>query len=101
MKTLNTRELYRRKCELEDLKNSLDAAREELQEAVKSAELDAQNESLLAEIDDLRDALTSAESYFGDDERAELEEIKEIESEVSDFMRGKICLLYTSDAADE
>jgi chromosome segregation ATPase len=105
MKTLDTRDLYKRKCELEDLKSTLETAQEELQEAQTA--LDAHNateppadaeereewDSAQAELEDAvtdaEHAVEMAEIDFSTDEAEELAELEELESEISDFMHGE------------
>jgi hypothetical protein len=81
MKTIDTSDLYKRKCELEDLCDALQDARDEL------AEYKADNDGETS--GDLEEAVTEAESQFGDDEAEELRELEELESEISDFRHGE------------
>lgn len=81
MKTIDTRDLYKRKCELEDLRDALQDARDEL----KAYQEDNDGETS----DELEKAVDDAENQFGDDEADELRELENLESEISDFMRGE------------
>ena len=93
MKTIDTRDLYTRKCELEELRDAVTAAREEL------ADWEAQDgdpqeiENYWGQHENLTDSLESAESDYGPDEQAELDELEELESEISDFMHGETLIL--------
>lgn len=84
MKTIDTRDLYTRKCELEDLRDAVTAAREELTDAgfpagTMRSEMPA----------DLREALESAEADYGEDEQAELAELENLESEIGNLRNGE------------
>jgi DNA repair exonuclease SbcCD ATPase subunit len=104
MKTLDTRDLYARKCELESLRDALNEALEKQAEA--QSELDAfdperpdvapDDEAWHEQKEELEEALADAESevesakvYFGDDEIEELEELETLENEISDFRHGE------------
>lgn len=105
MITLDTRDLYKRKCELEDLKSTLETAREELQEA--QAALDTHNATepppgddegeewtetqaeLEQAVEDAQNAVDAAAIDFDSDEAEELAELEELESEISGFMHGE------------
>jgi len=104
LNTLDTRDLYKRKCELEDLRDAVTTAREELEEAAK--ELAAFEPETVEEGEDLQDAgteqatleeavsdakdnLESAEADFGDDEKTELDELETLENEITDFRHGQ------------
>ena len=100
---IDTRDLYKRKCELEELKEAVETAEEELKEAqealeeikAEAAEDEDQNEKLeaIAEaeeaIEAAEQALDDANAEFGEVELAELAELEELESEISDFMHGE------------
>ena len=83
MKTIDTRDLYKRKCELEDLRDAVTTAREELEEAqaaYNENNADEGKEANESEAEELEEAVTTAEnnlaaaeSDFGDDEKAELD----------------------------
>ena len=89
MKTLDTRDLYKRKCELESLRDAVTTAREELEEAKANlAESTEETEDKEA-VSDAESNLEVAESDFGDEEKAELEELETLENEVSEFMHGE------------
>jgi len=119
---IDTRELYKRKCELEELKETLETAQEELTKA--QANLDrllstgggdetdgnAQEEAISeAEeaVEDAQVSVDSAEIDFGDEEALELAELEELESEVSGFMHGETMIPvdqfedYARDFADD
>jgi len=99
MKKLDTRDLYKRKCELDELKETLKTAQEELKEA--------KNDNNPVLIDDAQDAVDSALIDFGDDEALELKELEELESEISEFMHGETMIPvddfedYARDFADD
>lgn len=83
MKTLDTRDLYKRKCELEELKEALENAREERND-IGDSPMSTQDE-----IDAANQAVQDGEADFGEDEQQELSEIEELERKVSDFMLGE------------
>lgn len=99
MKTLDTRDLYKRKCELESLRDAVTTAREELEEkkgilaALEETPEDEASEAALEiaseEVTDAESNLEAAESDFGDDEKTELEELETLENEISDFKHGE------------
>lgn len=104
MKTLDTRDLYKRKCELEELLDTLNEAIEKQEEAKKAlAAFDPDNpnvapddelwyeqrEQLEEALSDAENDVESAKIDFGDEEREELEELEVIENEVSGFMHGE------------
>lgn len=109
MKTIDTRDLYTRKCELESLRDAITTAKEELEEAQKahnSCDSDAtgeEKEALAQAVTDAQDVLKSAEQDFGTDEAEELAELEELESEISDFMHGATMVpeVYFEDYARE
>lgn len=101
MKTINTRDLYKRKCELESLRDAITTAEEELEEAKEAlTALDTvENRTTFQDwkgayqaqadvVTDAQDVLKSAEHGFGDEEKGELAELEELESEITDFMHG-------------
>jgi len=98
-KYLDTRDLYKRKCELEDLKNNIESCEEYLKEAEGVAaaleetpddEATETSRELAAEaVEDAQSALDSALEDFGDDEKSELAELEELESEISEFRHGE------------
>jgi len=80
---IDTRDLLKRKEELEGLRDALEAAREERKDlgdcpATTAEELEVADE-----------AVEDAEAEFGEDEQKELSEIEEIEGEVRDFRYGE------------
>lgn len=108
MKTLDTRDLEERKQELEDMRDSLDEAREALKEAQEAlAAFDPDNpevapddEAWYEKRDELQEAVSDAESDvdtyesdFGDDEREELAELENLESEISEWRHGETLIL--------
>jgi hypothetical protein len=108
MKTLDTRDLYKRKCELEDLRDTLTDAREALEDAKQAfhesekEEPEVTSEGVEAwdkwseKNDTLEDAASEAESNveaalidFGEDEESELAELETLENEISEFRHGE------------
>ena len=99
MKTLDTRDLYKRKCELESLRDAVTTAREELKKkkgilaALKETPENEASEAALEiaseEVTDAESNLEAAESDFGDDEKTELEELETLKNEISDFKHGE------------
>jgi hypothetical protein len=117
MKTLDTRDLYKRKCELEELRDAVTTAREELEEkkgvlaALEETPEDEASEAALEiaseGVTDAESNLESAESGFGDDEKTELDELETLENETSEFMHGETMILendfedYTREMAED
>jgi hypothetical protein len=97
MKTLDTRDLYKRKCELEELRDAVTTAREELDQIATSKP--DEDEGLAAfeawekEKEDAESNLESADADFGDDEKTELDELETLENEISEFMHGETMIL--------
>jgi antirestriction protein len=99
MKTLDTRDLYKRKCELESLRDAVTTAREELEEkkgilaALEETPEDEASEAALEiaseEVTDAESNLEAAESDFGNDEKEELDELETLENEISEFKHGE------------
>jgi|688.fasta_scaffold274708_2 chromosome segregation ATPase len=90
MKTIDTRDLYERKEELETLQRSLEIAKEELEgHQSKKPEDQKELEEWQEELEDLEYQLSSMQDDFGDDEKEELEELEELESAISDFKHGE------------
>ncbi len=90
MQTLDTRDLYKRKCKLEGLRDTLTSAGEELAEHLKNKpEEEGELEAWEDELADFEAAVESAKSEFGPDEKTELEELEELENEISEFMHGE------------
>jgi hypothetical protein len=117
MKKLDTRDLYKRKCELEGLRDAITTAREELEDAEKELAnftpetevpphiqaladslgeenpLEAYKESKRSELEEAvseaEGNLESARIDFGEDEESELAELETLENEISDFMHGE------------
>ncbi len=100
---LDTRDLDARKTELEALRDAVTEAEEALQEAKESAldlaadeEIDrdeqdhgATRAELEEDIADAERSLESAKEAFGDDEKAELAELEELEIEISEWRHGE------------
>jgi hypothetical protein len=92
MKTLDTRDLYARKCELESLRDDVQTAKDELEEASKAvndydpgymnAERDKEFQELTEAMEAAETALTDAESAFDESEQDELKELEELENEM-------------------
>ena len=104
MKTIDTRDLYKRKCELESYRDDLTTAKETLAEAEKAlAAFDPdrpdvapddeawheEKEGLEEAVEDAQGEVEAAEGYFGPSEEEELAELETIENEVSEFMHGE------------
>ena len=87
MKTINTRDLYKRKCELEELRDAVTTAREELDEA--GIPKGTPRDEVPEEKWPLIEALDDATEAFSDDEKSELDELETLENEISDFMHGE------------
>ncbi len=112
---LDTRDLDKRKTELEDLRDAVTTAEEELKEAQDAALDGASDEDnglpqdekdklpTRAERDeavtDAESNLESAQINFGDDEKRELAELEELESEISEWRHGET-LIPESDFED-
>lgn len=95
MKTIDTRDLYKRQQELQDLKDTLESARGELKEAEDAltahdtGEVAPDDEQWHEEHDELESnvetaqaAVDDASNEFGTDEQEELEELDNLESEI-------------------
>ena len=96
--TLDTRDLYKRQQELEDLKQAVESAQEELKEAEDALSLhssegegftdedkeahDEQTEALEEAVSDAQTALDDAQAEYGTDEQEELAELDNLESEI-------------------
>lgn len=104
MKTLDTRDLYERKCELESLRDALNEALEkqgEAQSALDEFDHDRPNvapddEAWFEEKERLEEAVSDAEAEvesakqdFDAWSEEELEELETLESEISEFMHGE------------
>ena len=86
---IDTRDLSKRKEELEDLRYAVTTAEEELQEAREAVSLNPGDENALEAVEDAETALKDVQADFGADEQAELAELEELESEISDFHHGE------------
>lgn len=84
--TIDTRDLYKRQQELQDLKDALESARGELKEAdiPENARYSEWPKSQWPLIEAEEDALKA----FGTDEQEELDELDNLESEISEWMHG-------------
>jgi len=85
--TLDTRDLYKRQQELEDLKQAVESAETELDEAgyprnTPRDQVAKKDWPLIQALDDAKDA-------FGTDEQEELEELDNLESEITDWRHGE------------
>lgn len=85
MKTLDTRDLNKRKEELESLRDALEEARKELADISLTLTGDEAEEA----IEEAQEAVDSSLAYFGDDEAEELAELEELESQISDWRYGE------------
>jgi uncharacterized protein (DUF885 family) len=99
MNIIDTRDLYKRKCELEELRDAVTTAKEEFEEADKAADEAQDDEDLDNARFEAKSALDAAKEEFGEDEAAELAELEELESEISDFMHGET-MIEESDFED-
>ena len=89
---LDTRDLYKRQCELQSLCDAVKDASDELaaHRALARPEDEAEAEEYDREIENLEEAHSGALAEFGDEEREELEELDNLESEVgSEWMHGE------------
>ena len=85
MKTLDTRDLNKRKEELESLRDALEEARKELADISLTLTGDEAEEA----IEEAQEAVDSSLADFGDDEAEELAELEELESQISDWRYGE------------
>lgn len=93
MRTLDTRDLYKRQNELEDLKGNLETARQELAAFDPDRpDVAPDDEEWYERKAELEGAVELAEVYFGDEEREELAEIEEIAGYCSDFQHGEVMI---------
>jgi hypothetical protein len=90
--SLDTRDLYQRKCELEDARDSWETAKEEALEALTDAGLDPANREFSnrkeKELWEAYEESLEEPSDFGKDEQEELTELENLENEISGFMHG-------------
>ena len=104
MKTIDTRDLLKRKNELEELRDAVTTCileKADAQEALDAHRAaprceeydeetwDEQTEELEEAVTDAETALESAQLDFGLDEQTELEELETLEDEISDFHHGE------------
>jgi len=84
--TIDTRDLYKRQQELQDLKDALESARGELDQlnTSKPGEDDSLEdlEEWEGSLESAQSALDEAQAAFGTDEQEELEELDNLESEI-------------------
>ncbi len=101
MTTIDTRDLYKRKCELEDLRDALEEANGNLSDHRKEEPEEDEGglEEWETELEEFEAAVASAEDDFGPDEKKELEELENVESEVSEFRHGET-LIHVDDFED-
>ncbi len=85
MKKLDTRDLNKRKEELESLRDALEEARKELADISLTLTGDEAEEA----IEEAQEAVDSSLADFGDDEAEELAELEELESQISDWRYGE------------
>jgi septation ring formation regulator EzrA len=93
---LDTRELAERLDELSELRDAvetaeseLDDARNALSDAESKEEVDEKEvEEALTNFNTAKSAFVEAQSEFGSDEKAELDELEELESEIPEFRDG-------------
>lgn len=86
---IDSRDLYKRQCELQDLKNARETAEDEYNEAV--AELSGNEEVTILETERLGELLQTmqdAQDEFSEPERAELVMLEVLENEITDYMHG-------------
>lgn len=91
MNYIDTRDLYKRQCELQSLKDALKEAQDELEEFDPERPNVAPDDGVWHEEKErLEDAVESARSDFGEDEQEELEELDNLENEVgSEWRHGE------------
>lgn len=87
---LDTRDLNKRKEELEALRDAVTEAEEALRELEATGGGDAADgESQEEAISEAEGNLESAKEAFGDDEKGELAELENLESEISEWRHGE------------
>lgn len=107
MRYLDTRDLNKRKSELEDLRDAVTTAEDELQEAKQAFQTSeasepgvdtereewdkwsGENAKLEEAVSDAESALDSARTDFGIDEQEELAELENLESEIGEWRHGE------------
>lgn len=80
MNTLDTRDLYKRKCELESLRDAVAEAKEALDEAGYPAT--TPRDQIRDEDEHLIETLDNAQDEYGKDEQTELAELEALENEM-------------------
>ena len=89
-KILDTRDLDKRKMELEALRDAVTEAEEALRDLEATGGGDATDgDSQEEAISDAEGNLESAKEAFGDDEKTELAELENLESEISQWRHGE------------
>jgi hypothetical protein len=115
MNIIDTRDLYKRQQELQDLKTALESREEELLQANDDLAAhktsfsgpssegqeahDEKTEELAEIVSDAEDARNDALADFAADEKEELDELDELESEISNWMHGE-SMIQESDFED-
>lgn len=104
MKTLDTRDLYKRKCELEELRDAVESASESLEDAREALaafdpdrpdvapddeEWSESRRELEEAVENAEAELEAAEKDFTGDDEEELAELETLENEIFDFMHGE------------
>ena len=99
MQYLDTRDLYKRQCELRKEKEDLEAALADAEKTVQETENEATMSRLYAATHDLQDWI--------EENQEELDELNSLENEVSEWTRGNTMILesewvsYVQDLADD
>jgi hypothetical protein len=87
---IDSRDLYRRKCELESLRDDAENATNDYEEA--QSELGGSDEPITdaeeRRLGELCEAMKEAQDAFGEPEKEELKELERLENEIDDFMHG-------------
>jgi chromosome segregation ATPase len=92
MAYIDTRDLQKRLDELTELKDAIKLAENELEDAKESrsaAESEAGTKRAEEDIEDKEADLEAAKDAFGSDEQDELNELENLESEISEFRSGE------------
>ncbi len=92
MKTLDTRDLYKRKCELESARDDWQLAKDDALEALTDAGLDPEDRQWKNKKEralwEAYEGSLECPSDFGEPEKEELEELESMENEIRGFMHG-------------
>lgn len=87
--TINSRDLYLRKCELESLRDDVELAESEVADAEGEIAFAIEPDEALAEtLASKVEALKDAQDAFSEPEKAELKELEQLENEIDGFMHG-------------